>query len=463
MRRTLFRQLVEQRKWSVYEVFNGHYARVARELGATPGSGNLKYAFVIPRTFERWMNGDLKALPHRHARMILERLFSVPAEELFASVKDPASPSPAPAAGASGEPSLPPGPAGLSPRQETLSVTGLGGEHLTAAGLPFGYGLSPSAPDRLAQVAATGGDVQVIRSMLTSLTASDHQFGGGHARSYATDYLLRVVQPRLHSAMSTAVREELFQTAAEFAVRVAWMHFDVGQTRDSGRFLALALAAAQELDDPTLVGWVLSMRGLQSIWAGDVDRALSYTDGASGLAGRAPWKARAFITGKAALATSLTGDQAATLALLGQVRGFLEKAGGSGEPAWSEIYDLAYLRDEEGNCYRNLGMGQQAAEAEGDALRLRGEGKNGYARLRAFSMAVQAIGYLQAGSVEQGCAVGTQLVGLLPAFASHRVRRRLNDVLTAAQPYADQPAVRDLYEVARPALRASGPGAPHGP
>ncbi|MGW1974122.1 hypothetical protein [Streptomyces sp. NPDC001889] len=450
MRKTLFRQLVEEKRWTQHEVFNAQYQQAAQELSAQPGLKSLKYAFILQRTFERWMRGDVRRLPQHEARAILEHLLGRPAQELFASVTDiggsevvvPAVPVSSPGGLPEAAPGLVPLPGFLAP--DSMAVAGS-----AAPGFPW-----PAEGSRLA---VADGDVQVIRSMLTALTASDHQFGGGHARAYATDYLRRVVQPRLHTHMSDPVRGEMFQTATEFAVRVAWMHFDVGHHELAGRFLALALSAAQEADDPTLMGWVLAMRGLTSVWALDAEKALSYTEGAVGMTGRSPWKARAFVTGKAALAMSLTGDRDSTHWLLWQVRGYLERADGAGEPAWSDIYDLAYLRDEEGNCFRNLGLGREAVEAEEEAMRLRGSGRNSYARLRAFSLAVQAVGHMQAGEVEQGAVVGTELVGLLPAFSSQRVQRRLQDVLNAAQPYRQMPAVRDFFEVARSALPNPSP------
>ncbi|MEU3985133.1 hypothetical protein AB0F77_34570 [Streptomyces sp. NPDC026672] len=418
MRATLFRQLVQERDWTTVETFNVHFIEAACKLAAETGEKRLADVIVSKRTFERWMAGDLKRTPQRDTRRILEHLFQQPTVRLFRPIAGPAEPS------------------------GTLNGTPV--EHRPHRPLPNEHenGMASDAAFPLTGIPSvrdtvpgplTSGDVVVIRSMLTSLTASDHQFGGGHARAYAIDYLQQVVQPRLHTHMSDPVRCEMFQIAAEFAVRVAWMHFDVGQNDVSGRFLALALATSQEADDRTLTAWVLAMRGLQSV------------------------KARAFIIGKAALAASLAKEEAATLSLLGQAREFYDKAGGTDEPAWSEIYDEAYVRDEEGNCYRNLGWGEEAAKAEEDAMHLRESGKNGYARLRAFSLAVQAVGHIQAGELEQGCAVGMDLVTLLPAFSSQRVQRRLHEVLSAARPHSNESAVRDLYEVARPVMHPVGP------
>ncbi|MFJ6661342.1 hypothetical protein ACIQNG_34105 [Streptomyces sp. NPDC091377] len=431
-RPTPFRELVTARGWTSPDVFAEHYRKAAGDLARRPGLETLRGAFVLRRTFERWLSGDLKVKPRHEPRIILEHLFGIPVEQLFAL------PAQSAAGCASGHPSAS-GPSGAPTPARADAPPHLWG----GRAMPGGQELLPAAGGRPGP-----RDVEVIRATLAALTSSDHQFGGGHAREYATGYLRRVVQPRLHLPMSDPVRQELFRAAAEFGVRVGWMHFDTGDLRQSGHFLAFALSAAEEAGDSTLVGWVLAMRGLKAVWAQDVPTALSYTQGAAGMVARSPGKARAFVMGKAALATSLTGDRAATQGLLCQVRGLLEQADGSGEPAWAGIYDLAYLRDEEGHCYRNLSMGTEAVAAEAEAMELRGTGVNGYTRLLAFSLSVQAVGYLQAGEVEQGCVVGTELAYLAPSVSSRRVQRRLQDVLDAAAPFREVPAVKDLYEVA---------------
>ena len=76
-------------------------------------------------------------------------------------------------------------------------------------------------------------DIGVIRNMLAALTTSDRQFGGGHARAYAADYLHAVVWPRLHARCDDAVRHELIVVATEFMLRVASLDLDGGHTQAS--------------------------------------------------------------------------------------------------------------------------------------------------------------------------------------------------------------------------------------
>ncbi|WP_267593010.1 helix-turn-helix transcriptional regulator [Carbonactinospora thermoautotrophica] len=296
----------------------------------------------------------------------------------------------------------------------------------------------------------TTADVAVIRDMLRAIKGSDHQLGGGYARETAVHYLNQVIIPRLHARADEEVRRELFSAATEFAACVAWMHQDVGRHHEARQLFGQAFSWAQETGDHVLAAWVLSLRGLQEVWIGDAEQALGFTSGAVGLSYRATPIARAFILGKHARALALTGDKAETQRVLGQVRDSYEQAGARTEPTWTSSYGWAYLRDEEAHCYRELGLGAEAVEAATESLKTRGEDQ--YARSRSFCTGVLAMGLVQVGEVEQACAVGHQLVGMVERLASCRTQERLREVLKELSPYTAEPAVRDLAEAARPVL-----------
>ncbi|MGW3955352.1 hypothetical protein ACWEKM_31470 [Streptomyces sp. NPDC004752] len=84
-RMTLFRQLVQERHWTTVHSFNTHFARAARELAAITGERRLADVTVARRTFDRWMAGELRGMPQRDTRAILEHLFQQPVALLFAT------------------------------------------------------------------------------------------------------------------------------------------------------------------------------------------------------------------------------------------------------------------------------------------------------------------------------------------------------------------------------------------
>ncbi len=289
--------------------------------------------------------------------------------------------------------------------------------------------------------------------MLSALTASDRQFGGAHAREYATDYLGNLVLPRLRAHGDERVLRELFAVSTEFALRVASMHLDAGNARMSRKLLGAAGSLAQETDDLTLAAWVLARRGEQEIHQRNTDRALAYTGGAAALARHAAPGARAFILTKHALALSMTGERKETQRVLGEVWDAYDKLGSAAEPEWMRVYGWGHLRHEAGRCYYTLGMGEEAARAAEESMQVRSRDR--FARPRAFSLGVQAIGYAQAKDIDKACAVGQELVAVSGQLASDRVRIRLVEVFHALRPYRSVAAVQDLYEAARPVLRGA--------
>ncbi len=318
-------------------------------------------------------------------------------------------------------------------------------EDTTAAG--------PSRAAELIPPTVAAGDVAVIRDMLRAMTASDRQFGGTHARRYASYYLGSLVQPRLHAHGDARILRDLFAVSTEFALRVASMHLDAGDARMSRRLLGTAGSLAEESEDLTLAAWVLARRGEQEIHERNVDRALAYTGSATAMARQAPPGARAFLLTKHALALSMTGARTETQRVLGEVWDAYDKLGSATEPEWMGVYGWSHLRHEEGRCYYNLGMGEEAAQAAAESMQVRSRER--FARPRAFSLGVQAIGHAQAEEVDQACAVGRELVAVASQLASDRVRLRLAEVLGALRPYRSLAAVQDLYEAARPVLRGA--------
>ena len=80
------------------------------------------------------------------------------------------------------------------------------------------------------------------------------------------------------------------------------------------------------------------------------------------------------------------------------------------------------------------------------------EGRGRYARPRAFSLGIQAIGLAQAGDPEQACVAAHELIAVTPQLRSGRVRARLVEVLRALERYQGSAAVREVHEAARPVL-----------
>ncbi|MFB7918568.1 hypothetical protein [Streptomyces sp. NPDC056061] len=89
---TLFRQLVHERHWTTVQTFGAHFAKAARELAEQTGERHLADISVARRTFDRWMAGELRAMPQRNTRKILEHLFNQPVALLFSPLDGASQP-----------------------------------------------------------------------------------------------------------------------------------------------------------------------------------------------------------------------------------------------------------------------------------------------------------------------------------------------------------------------------------
>lgn len=300
----------------------------------------------------------------------------------------------------------------------------------------------------------TAGDVAVIRVMLDSLTASDRQFGGGHALAYATDYLHNIVVPRLNAHADDQVLQDLYAVAVEFSLRDSSMQMDAGNARESRRLLGAAFPIAQEISAPIVSAWVLARCGEQLIQDGDISRAVAYTAGAAAMAAQSTPGAQAFILIKHALALSMTGEQAETKRALRDAWMAQDRAGSASEPQWMSAYGIEHLQHDEGRCYNNLGLGDEAVRAAEDSLKIRR-----LSRPRAFTLAVKALGHAQGTQMDlrRACDAGRELVAITSEINSDRVRMELARLLATLRPYKANQAVKEFFEAARPvmALKAS--------
>ncbi|MET9083177.1 transcriptional regulator, XRE family protein [Streptomyces sp. NPDC004237] len=85
---SLFRVLIEERRWNSWGVFAGHFQRMAQELASEREEPELASLTVPRKTFERWASGTWYGTPWRAAAVVLERLLGFPCSDLFAPAPD---------------------------------------------------------------------------------------------------------------------------------------------------------------------------------------------------------------------------------------------------------------------------------------------------------------------------------------------------------------------------------------
>lgn len=307
------------------------------------------------------------------------------------------------------------------------------------------------AARELAPVSET--DISVIRNMLASLTATDHQFGGGFARRAAGSFLLEVVQPRLSAPGPQRVRGPMHAVAAEFQMRVAWMHLDVADARAARSAAREAFSSAQRSEDLATGAWVMSMSALLETWLGNPVAAVAYAHAGVGFATSGPHLVKAFAHGKLARALASKGEGSDAKRALAQARRLFESApADEAERVPTTIHDGysdAYLLDEEAHCYRDLGNDSQALALSEQCLGLRGPDR--FTRNRAFATGNAALSFARLGKVEEACAGAHDLLKLVALLDSRRVAARLDAVLQQLEPHSSTRPVKELNEHVRAA------------
>lgn len=292
----------------------------------------------------------------------------------------------------------------------------------------------------------TNRDVEVIRGMLDSLTASDRQFGGNRTLEYATDYLRGIILPRLSAVGPDLVIRDLHAVACEFTLRLASMYADAGHPRESRRMLGASFPLAEETGDPSWTAWVLARRGEQHLDDHDPAQAVAYTAAAVAMAASAPPGARGFITSKHALALAARGDRTGAERMLGEARDAWNAAGAIPEPAWMRSYGIAHATHDEARARLRLSQGRLALPVAETSLAARSQ-----ARPRGFALAVIVFAALQDRDHQRACAAARELLAIAGSGDSQRLAPQVTAVLRALMPYRRLPETQDIFDGARAA------------
>ena len=87
-RPTLFRLLIQERRWDNWVVFCEHFERAARDTAVKANSPRLAGVTAGRRTFDRWFSGDWHGRPQHDAARVLEHLLGFSCAELFSPAPD---------------------------------------------------------------------------------------------------------------------------------------------------------------------------------------------------------------------------------------------------------------------------------------------------------------------------------------------------------------------------------------
>lgn len=322
-------------------------------------------------------------------------------------------------------------------RRQLFKVAGLG---VTASGFGwFGPSVAAATPAR----GIGASDVAMVREMTRTFRRLDNRFGGGHARSTVSNYLVSDVAPLLRGTRSTdAVRSELYGAVAELNQLAGWMAYDVGDADTGGKHLRQALRLCQEVDNDSLAAEMLAGMSHQAAFFRSGSIALDLAEAAKSSANRSGLAA--LVSESAVMAAhghALQGHTRACLDSLAESEKALASADQQDAPEWLGYFDAAYLAAKFAHCFRDLGRPVDSEHYARRSLEM----NEGYDRGKLFNLSVLASALADQGRVEEACDTAAVAVSMAGNVRSVRTVAYLADVGRRLNRYRSAAPVRDLF------------------
>jgi hypothetical protein len=293
-------------------------------------------------------------------------------------------------------------------------------------------------------------DVAAVRATLHMFEGLDHQFGGGHARTAAVQYLSDALTPLLHANYSDGIGRELFSVAAQFTYKTGAMAYDVGLHGLARRYFVQALNLAHASGDRSLGGKVLALMSHQANYLGEYQEAVDLARAAAlGAGGQATPRVRAMYAAMEARGLASIGDKRACLRTMKRAEAAFAQSSGADEPDWIGYFDLAELQDELAHCFTALRAPRDAAYHAQLAL---GQSSELHPRSRTFCRISLATSYLDAGDIPRACDTATEALAAAGRIKSARVRKYVRAFDRRLGDFGHQRSILDFRERAREIL-----------
>lgn len=461
MRMTMFRQLVQERGWTTIETFSTHFSKAGRELAEESGKSRLADVSVARRTFDRWMAGELKGLPQRDTRTILEHLFKQPVALLFGALDAGGENGAAevlaadslaahqgrlgsgPAQGGILTPSpfLPQEGADVDRRQLLLAGS-------AAAALPLLPGnTGASVRPHLEQMTSDQAEAVLmhLREMWHLLVQSDNLLGPRHALD-GVHQNLSVLQDLLECA-GPHLRGEALVLAARYAESAAWLHedcaTDAAGTAQAAHWTNQAMAWAVEAGDDVMTAWTLFRRAQQATASGHPAPSISLSRAVQRYDHVLTPQMRAAALQQEAHGYALAGEEVACHQLIDQAEAFAARpeSAGDGRSGHGDFATPAYLEGQRANCWLLLGRSDRAVPILSTALAAMPQV---YRRDRGLLHARLATAHARTGNMDQGVDHARQALAVARSGGSTRTLRETIAAVDAMRSAPDTPGVTEL-------------------
>jgi transcriptional regulator with XRE-family HTH domain len=304
--------------------------------------------------------------------------------------------------------------------------------------------LIETEPD--AQLNVTEDDVHAISRACDLFETLDHEFGGGHARTAAVQYLSSEVAPLLRGRFTSRVGRELFSASARFAAKTGAMAYDAGLHALGRRYFLQSLNLAHLGSNRLLGAKALALLSHQANFLGDFRSAVDLARTAkTGTGAQATPAVQAMLAAMEARGLASLGEERACTRALTEMEDAVARIDTEHEPAWMGYFDASEMADEFAHCFHDLGRGPQAVAHAQKSVEL---APASFRRSRTFAGLICAGGHLMgpAQDLEAACAVGQQAIAGASRLRSARVHSYIVHFQGKLEPFARTRPVREFRE-----------------
>ncbi|GAA4936015.1 hypothetical protein GCM10023224_16030 [Streptomonospora halophila] len=306
-------------------------------------------------------------------------------------------------------------------------------------------------------IAVAEDDIAAIRRACGLFEALDHEFGGGHARAAAVQYLHSEVAPLLYGSYTAPAQRDLFSATAHFSYKVGAMAYDAALHGLARRYFLQALNFAHIAADTALAGKALALMSHQANFLGDFRSAVDFARSAkAGTRTKVTPGVYAMYSAMEARGLASLGEERQCAAALREMEDSFSRRDDE-EPAWLDYFDAAEVHDEFAHCYHDLGHAERAAQHARAAITAT---RREYRRSRTFAGLTLASSCLigaRGRDVEQACGLAEAALHEAGSLRSARVHAYVSRFDHGLRPYAETAAVQRFREQVLPELRLSAP------
>ncbi|MFL1427516.1 MULTISPECIES: hypothetical protein [unclassified Nocardiopsis] len=330
----------------------------------------------------------------------------------------------------------------------TSDATRLDPEHLSTPLLRWLVAPPATLTTNTSQAApeVTTDDVNAIGRACDLFEALDHEFGGGHARTAAVQYLHSEVAPLLRGNFTLETGRALFAASARFAAKTGAMAYDAGLHDIGRRYFLQSLTFAHLGGDRLLGAKALALLSHQANFLGHFRSAVDLARTAkTGAAHHATPAVRAMLAAMEARGLASLGDDHACARALHEMEEAFDQLDPETEPAWMGYFDASEIADESAHCFHDLGHGTSAIDHAHRSISL---APAGFRRSRTFAGLIQAGAHLRLPDAdpEAACTLTRTTITHAGTLRSARVRTYITRLRGDLEPYAETRHVRELDE-----------------